>query len=55
MSNDLLYVEGHQGIPPPGGMAGGEHGTQMSKVWDMGVPTHWGGSGNVSYGLDRGV
>ena len=28
---------------------------QTSTVWEMGVPTHWGGSGNGVNGRDRGI
>ena len=42
--------EGPQGFPPPGGMEDGGHGIQTPTGWDMGVPTHWDGSGNGGVG-----
>ena len=38
--------EGPQGFPTPDGMEDGGYALQTSMGWDIGVPTHWGGSGN---------
>ena len=36
-------------------MADGSHGPQTSIVWDMGVPTHWGGAINCGAGWYRSI
>ena len=41
------------GVSPPSGAADGGHGPQTLTVWDMGVPTHWGGAGNIVTEGDR--
>ena len=47
--------EGPQGVSLPGGTADGEHGTQTSAIRDVGIPTHWGGTGNGGTGVDWGI
>ena len=50
MGNDPPDGEIPLGFPLLGGTVDGRHGLQTSKVWDMGVPTHWVGAGKVGAG-----
>ena len=47
--------ESPRGVSPQGGTADGGHGNQTSAIWDMGVPTHWGGAKYFGTGGDRGI
>ena len=50
LGNDPLAGEIPRVFLPPGGTADGGHGTQTATGWNMGVPTHWGGSGKSGDG-----
>ena len=52
---DPVVGESSRGFPTPGGSVDGGHGPQIPTGWDMGVYTHWGGSGNGGSGGDRGL
>ena len=53
MGSDPLVGEIPRGVSPPGGAANGGHRPQTPTIWDMGLPTYWGGTGNSGTGGDR--
>ena len=55
MGSDTMVVEIPQWVSPPGSAADGGHIPQMSVGRDVGVPTHWVGTGNGVIGGDWGV
>ena len=50
-----LSIEIPWGVSPPGIAVDGTHGPQKSAGRDVGVPTHWGGSGNFGNRVDQGI
>ena len=47
--------ENSRGVSPPGCASNGRHRLQTPTIRDMGVPTHWGGTGNGGTGGDQGI
>ena len=55
VGSDTPVGESPRGVSPQGGTENGGHDPQTSTIWDMGVPTHWGGTGNGGTGGDWGI
>ena len=55
MGSEPLVGEIPRWVSPPCGAADGGNGTQTSTGWDMGIPTHWGGTVNGGTVGDRDI
>ena len=55
MCGDPPAGEGPCGLPPPGGLSDGGHGTWTPVEWDMGISTHWDSADDSGNIIDQGV